>query len=499
MSPLQTVIRRFRDLGTRQQIVLIGGFIAVVATLFIFFTLITRTSWVTVVSGMEPSQAPKVSEALSSAGIQNEIIDGGTAIQVPDNQADQARATAATTSGGTSGTVGFELFDKNNLGATDLQQQVQYQRALEGEISRVIENVDGVASAQVQLVLPKEEMFNNDANPASASVLLQTDRPLDAAQVAGIAKLVQGAVPSLRPSQITITDQSGVILWPSAAGEGGAAAKTAAEARYGQQIAQKLQALLTQSLGPGKSQVQVSADLNMDKVTQEQLKYGPKQGIPLTQNQQDEKLNSTGGGAGGGAGTDANIPTYGTGGAGNGTTNYTNKKNDRTFGVDKTVTRTLVAPGAVNRMQVAVVLDQSVPAATVQALQQTLEAAAGIDAQRGDALSISQVKFAAAPTPPGANPLQAYGGYIRWVILVLAVLGFLFFIRRGLKRREGEDLDLQPSWLSDLERSSPAPSPQQPPGAPVRSKSPAQQQVEQMAEQDPEQVAAQVRDWLNSD
>ena len=150
---------------------------------------------------------------------------------MPERQADQARATAATTSGGASGTVGFELFDKNNLGATDLQQQVQYQRALEGEISRVIENINGIDSAQVQLVLPDEEMFTDTTNPASASVLLTTSRPLDASQVAGVAKLVQGAVPSLKAEQITITDQSGVILWPNSAASGGASAKAAAEAR----------------------------------------------------------------------------------------------------------------------------------------------------------------------------------------------------------------------------------------------------------------------------
>lgn len=498
MNPLQTIIRRFRDLTVRQQVVLVGGFIAVLVSLFIFYSLITRSSMVTVVSGMDPAKAPQVSEQLSSAGIQNEIINGGTAIEVPENQADQARAAAATATGSGSGQVGFELFDKNNLGATDLQQQVQYQRALEGEIGRVVENIDGVNSAQVQLVLPDEEMFSDSASPASASVLLSTSRPLDSAQVAGIAKLVQGAVPALKAEAITITDQTGALLWPNSSGSG-ATAKAAAEARYGQLIAQKLQSLLTQSLGPGKSQVQVSADLNMDKVTEEQLKYGPKKGIPLTQNQTDEELQSDGGGAGAAAGTDANIPTYGGGGTGDGTTDYTNKKNDRTFGVDKTVTRTMVAPGDVERLQVAVVLDQDVPAATVDALQQTLEAAAGIDAQRGDGLSITQVQFAAQDAPAGPNPLVAYGSYLRWVLLIVALIGFLFFVRRGLKRREGDELDLNPSWLSDLEREAPQTATRPAPGAPVRSKSDAQQQVEQMAEQDPEQVAAQVRDWLNSD
>jgi flagellar M-ring protein FliF len=498
MNPLQTVIKRFRDLQPRQQMVLVGGFLVVLVSIFIFFTLITRTSWVIVESGLNPSDAPKVSESLSAAGIENQIVQGGTAIQVPEGQSDQARATAATTGSATSGQVGFELFDKNNLGATDLQQQVQYQRALEGEISRVIDNVDGVASSQVQLVLKEDQMFTVDGSPASASVLLQADRPLEAAQIAGIAKLVQGAVPALKADAITITDQTGNILWPNSGSGGGATSKAAAQARYGAEISQRLQSLISQSLGTGKSQVQVSADLNMDKTSTEQLKYGPKEGIPLTQAQQDENLNSTGGGGGGGAGTGANIPTYGTGGTGDGSTQYTNKKNDQTFGVDKTVTRTVVAEGAVNRLQVAVILDQDVPAATVTALQQTLAAAAGIDPQRGDTLSISQVQFAPIAAPTGPGPLQAYGGYLRWLLLIVAALGFLFFVRRGLQRRESAEIDMEPSWLSDLESQSPSRPPSSP-GMPSRNKSDAQQQVEQMADQDPEQVAAQVRDWINND
>ena len=90
-----------------------------------------------------------------------------------------------------------------------------------------------------------------------------------------------------------------------------------------------------------------------------------------------------------------------------------------------------------------------------------------------------------------------YGSYLRWIGIALALFGFLFFVRRGLKRREGSEMSLQPAWLSDLEREAPArPAPSAPTG---RGKSDTQQQVEMMTEQNPEQVAAQVRDWLNND
>lgn len=497
MNPLQTIIRRFRELQPRQQMVLTGGIIAVLVTLFILYTLINQTSWTTVATGMNATSTNTLSQSLSSAGIQNNITNGGSSIEVPSDQADKARATIATNPASAGGTVGFELFDKNNLGATNLQQQVQYQRALEGEITRTVENIQGVQSAQVQLVLQKDQMFTDQGTAASASVILNTSTPLSAGQVAGVARLVQGAVPGLKPDSVTITDQNGNILWPNAQGAaGGAGDKNAAQNAYNQQLAMKLTTMINQTVGVGKGQVQVASDLNMDKVGQEKLTYGPKSYVQ-TDTTQNENLRSQGGTSAGAAGTNANIPTYGTGGGAGSSTNYTNKKNGLGYALDKTVTKTDIAPGAVNKLQVAVVLDQTVPAAQAANLRNALAAAAGIQPARGDQLTLTQVQFADQGEAAAPGPLQMYGGYIKYVLVGLALLIFLFLTRRGLKRRESDEIDLQPTWLDDLEKRAATTS--GPVTAPKRSKANAQAQVEAMVDENPEQVAMQIKEWINNE
>src|SRR5262249_7407853 len=131
---------------------------------------------------------------------------------------------------------GFELFDKQKLGASDFQNKVTYQRALEGEISRTINGVQGVTGAQVQLVMPEDDLFSDTSTPAPAAVMLTN--PADALEpgaVRGIAQLVASSVKGLKTENVTITDSTGTLLWPNgdtAAGAPGASNKQAAEARY---------------------------------------------------------------------------------------------------------------------------------------------------------------------------------------------------------------------------------------------------------------------------
>src|SRR3712207_5423005 len=134
----------------------------------------TQPPYETLVPGIEPAEAGKVTRALDEQGVAYQLQNGGTALAVQPDQAAQARIALAEQglSGGKSGQPGFELFDKQKMGTSDFQQQVNYQRALEGEIAKTIEQVQGVSGAQVQLVLPEEQLFAEDSKPATAAVLL---------------------------------------------------------------------------------------------------------------------------------------------------------------------------------------------------------------------------------------------------------------------------------------------------------------------------------------
>ena len=143
---------------------------------------------------------------------------------------------------------GFELFDEQKLGASDFQQKVTYQRALEGEISRTISAVEGVSSPQVQLVLPEDDLFADEASPATAAVMLGNSADtMDPGATRGIAQLVASSVKGLKTDNVTITDASGTLLWPAGDGSGAggvAAGKQALEARYARAMEADLNAML---------------------------------------------------------------------------------------------------------------------------------------------------------------------------------------------------------------------------------------------------------------
>lgn len=500
------LVKKIRSLEPRQQLALVASTLTVIVVTVGLFLFATRTTYTTLTTGLDPATTGDLTAALDKAGIPNRIESGGQAVSVPSSDISQARVAVAQAgiTGGGKGHVGFELFDQTKLGATDMQQRVNYQRALEGEIARTIESIDGVQSAKVTLVLPKDKLFTEDGNAASASVLVDTGAAgLDPGQVRGVSRLVQSAVEGLQAKNITITDSSGTLLWPTGdADNGGSASKQAAESRAAQQMTARLNGVLASILGPGRAEVQVAVDLNVDKTSVEKLDYG-RDKVELTTKKGKERLKGQGAGAQGVSGADGNIPTYGAAGGADGRTDYRNDTDESTYGVDKTVTHTEVAPGAVNRLDVALLVDKGVPAGDVAQLRAAVERASGLDTARGDRIAVSQVTFAKAAAPK-ANLTDHVGAYVPWAIAVIGALALLFFARRQLRRRENEAMD-RPLWLSDLEAKARqlAATPAEPtsPSLPPleRVKSDDLQQVERLAEDDPAQLAEQIKAWMAGD
>jgi flagellar M-ring protein FliF len=321
--------------------------------------------------------------------------------------------------------------------------------------------------------------------------------------VRGIAHLVASSVPGLKTSNVTITGASGQLLWPSqGSGEGGeGASMQAANSRYDQQMASTVDAMLGQTLGPGKAYVQVYANLNVNQTTQEQLTYG-KAGVPLQQAKNIETLRGNGSGGGGAAGTAA-IPTYAQSAGGN--SNYKHEVTQTTLGVDKTVTHSTIAPGQVSNEHISVLLDKSVKPSSVPAIREAVANAAGVEAKRGDTISIAQIAFSKAPT--GAPTGTAIMGYAKDVLLGLAAIAFLFFTTRFLRKRERDTIEHEPVWLRELERPMRlAELEREVDSAPVaahngaaKNGSLARKQVEELAASSPGTIAQQLRTWMREE
>ena len=334
---MPSIAQTLMNLPTRSKIVLGISALLIVGVLFFMLRLASAPSYTILASGMDPADAGKVTTALDEQGIGYELRANGTSVAVEKAQVGPARIALSSSgvSAGSGSQAGFELFDEQKLGASDFQQKVTYQRALEGEIARTVGQVDGVSGAQVQLVLPEDSLFADEETAATAAVMLSGDSGgLESGAVRGIAQLTASSVKGLKTENVTITDGSGQLLWPqddSAGGGVSGGGKQAAQTRYERQLQASLDALLTQTLGPGKARVQVKADLDVDKTSVQQVTVDGK-AVPEQETVETEKLKGAGSTAAAGpAGTGSNIPQYSagsTGGGGSGS-NYNRKSTTR--------------------------------------------------------------------------------------------------------------------------------------------------------------------------
>ena len=432
-------------LTTRGWLIAGGAAIGAILFVYLFVHMVSAPSYSTLMSGLDPSQTGKMTSTLSEHGIGYELQNNGTALAVQSNQTAEARVALAGAGLLGNSQPDFSLFEKTSLGESNFEQQVTYQRALQGQLAETIDSVQGVSGAQVELVLPssQSQIFGESQSASSAAVLLSGTTSLDPSSVRGIAQLVASSVPGLQLSKVTITDASGELLWPAASGGAGGSETSVQEAEqhYDQNMAASLDAMLAQTLGAGKAQVLVYANMNVNQTTQESLTYA-KTGVPLQQSKDIETL--AGNGTGTGAAGVANLGTTATGGK----SNYKHETTSSSLGVSKTVTHSTIAPGTVESEHVSVLLDHSVPKSAVPAIREAVTNAAGLQTKRGDTISIGQVEFAkqTAAAPASSSML----GYAKYALLGIGAIVFLFLTTRSLRRREKEPIE-EPIWLRELE------------------------------------------------
>ncbi|MBJ7519890.1 MAG: flagellar M-ring protein FliF [Solirubrobacteraceae bacterium] len=497
---------------TRGKAILGASLLVGLVMMFILFRMATAPSYVTVINGVDPSDTAKATAALDEAGIAYKLENNGTAVSVVSDSESQAKVALSSTglaSGGSS-KPGMELLDEQKLGASDFQQKINYQRALEGEIAKNIGSINGISSATVQLSLPDDKLFADESSPPTASVLLGAPaNGLDPQQVRGIASMVAGSVEGLKDENVTVTTTTGELIWPlgeggQAGGTGGSTTKIAAENRYATELQSKLNAMLIRTIGPDKAYIEARPTLNVDEIKREELKYGTR-GTALARKEETEELQSEGETAGA-AGARPNIEGVAADANGS-SSDYNREMREENFGVDKTIERTTVAPGAVEKLDVALVLDADIPEAQVTEIEAAVASAAGIDQERGDTLAVSQVPFdqpeteeaKGAPVPPQAV------GMAKWVGLGIAGALFLFFVTRALRKRENEALG-DARWLTEIDEPRPLAaltagghemdSNGLPEAAPPSA---ARTQVGEMVDKEPEKVAQQLRAWMSEE
>ena len=511
----------FRDiaskLSTRGWITI--GAAAIVGILFIYIlmSMASSPSYTTLVAGQSPAQTEKITTALSTAGIAYQLSNSGTGVQVEPGSVGQARDVLGGQGllGGSSSTLENDL-GSTSLGESSFQQQEQMTSALEQQLEQTIEGMNGINGSAVQLAIPNQtdNLFTGSNTQATASVLLNTTGTLGSGEVKSIAGLVSGDVTGLSQSKITITDQNGDVLWPTSTTTLGNSltAKQSAENAYDTQESDKVDAALAATLGEGVALVNISADLNANQQSIASVTYGKKP-IPSSANLTNETLTGAGTAPNGAAGTTATNQASGsyaqtTGG----NSNYKNKTSNTNYLDDKTISHSTIAPGAINRQSISVMLNsKKVSASELKTIKSVVENAVGFNAKRGDTIAVASLPFAKIAAPAAAS--SATGGMmgdVKYVLVGLGALGFLFFMSRMLRKRETEQFAGQPTWLRELEgpRSLSEIEAQsqmvdlEPPTMVARLRPPvnvAKQQVEELVDRDPERVAQQIRQWMTED
>lgn len=413
-------------------------------------------------SNLDLKEAGSITTALDQAGVKYEVKGDGSTIMVPRDQVASTRLMLSSKGLPTSGSVGYEIFDESSaLGQTDFVQQLNRQRALEGELARTIRSLDGVTSARVHLVLPKRQLFEEEAEQPSASVTIGVGgRPPSADQVQAIQNLVSSAVPNLKPGRVTVVDQHAKTL---SAGEDGFGGQVADGRRneIEQRIAKTVTKLVEGVVGPGKARVNVTADLNLARVTLQQETFDPDGQVVRSETTNEENANENQPDANGGVTAAANIP----GGpelAGQGLNQSSSGRTETTtnYEISKTIRTEVQEPGEVKRLSVAVAVDGLTAAGTegkpgaytprsaeeMQRIEQLVRTAVGFNADRGDQVTVVNVRFPTAEAEGGveaANPLMGFdkNDIMRAVELgilaLVAILMIIFVVRPLLKPPAG--------------------------------------------------------------
>lgn len=373
---------------------------------------------------LDPTDAGQIVSKLETMSIPYQIKGDGTQIYVPGDQVAKLRVVMAESGVPSGGSIGYEIFDRSDgLGMTNFVQDINQLRALEGEIARTIKTINGVGSAKVHLVLPKRQLFSQDSQKPSASVMLKMRGAIRllAPQVQAVQHLVAAAVPGLSPDQISIVDDKGTLLArggsEGAQSFGSVGQTDEVRVAFETRLARSIESLLERSTGPGKVRAEVSAELDFAQLTENHEVYDPNgQVVRSTQTTEEGSQNNENNAGAQGVSVQNNLPPeQNKAGAGGSGSQSQAKKNEEVvnYEISKVTKVHVKEMGSVKRLSVAVLVDGNYtigkdgkptdykPRAKEELSQfeKLVKTAIGFKDDRGDKIEVINMKF--AETIPG--------------------------------------------------------------------------------------------------
>jgi flagellar M-ring protein FliF len=381
-------------------------------------------------TSMAPEDAATVVQKLKETGVEYRLADNGASVLVSSGKLAESRLTLAAAGLPKSGRIGFELFDKNNFGATEFVEHINYQRALEGELERSVMSLAEVEQARVHLTLPKESVFLDQQQPAKASVMvkLKPGEEMSPQNVLAVTNLVASAVQGLAPEAVSVVDMNGTLLSrPKKAASGDGAEISGESLEVRQQLEHTLIAKISQTLEPllGANGFRAGASVDCDFTSGEQQEeiLDPTHSVMLSSQKTEDVTDHAN--SAGIPGTASNLPPatpaapapVKTGGG------VSRRTENITYQASRVVKHTRIPQGVIRRMSLAVLVDQGVrwegdgaqkhrvlvppPPETLKTIKDLVAAVTGLNAERGDQLIVETLPFESslnAQPPSTAKP-----------------------------------------------------------------------------------------------
>jgi flagellar M-ring protein FliF len=545
---VQALVEFLRSLGAAR-IAAMGAITIALVGFFAFLILrVTAPQMTTLFTDLTFEDSAAIVKDLERQAIPYELKNDSAIVLVPKDRVARLRMKLAESGLLKGGGVGYEIFDKSDaLGATSFVQNINHLRALEGELARTIKALDRVQAARVHLVLPERAVFSREKAEATASIVLKVRGALEAQQVRAIRHLVASAVNGLKPERVSIVDEAGRLLADGARGDT-TLGVTADErqASYERRLREQIETILTSIVGPGRARVQITADFDLNRVTQTSERYDPEGRVMRSSQSREESSASADGRDGGPVSVGNELPGgQPRQGEATGNAREQNRKTEEivNYEISRSTKTEVTEGGRVNRVSVAVLIDgnytknaagepvyQPREKEEIDRIAALVRSAIGFDQKRGDQVEIVNLRFAEVPTnaipePSGFMSFLQFtkDDVMHWIeLLVMLLLGLvvLLLVVRPLVRRilasdaqtEGavamissanaeSSITASTATVADLEeiKAVPSKTSKMIDIAQVQGQVHAQsvQKVGELADKNPNEAVSVIRSWLN--
>ncbi|MDN3576251.1 flagellar basal-body MS-ring/collar protein FliF [Chitinimonas viridis] len=547
------LIQQFNQLPNTRKILTIAVIAAVVAALVIGVLWARDPGYKILFANISDKDGGQIVQILQQQNIPYKLEPGGV-ISVPAEMVHAARLQLASQGLPKGGTVGFELLDNQKFGISQFGEQVNYQRAVEGELARSIESLSAVASARIHLAMPKQTVFLREQQKPTASVLLtlHPGRALDGAQIAGIIHLVSSSVPDLPIKNVTVVDQDGSLLsnMPDLLNGGNGSLNQRQMALVAQQeslLSERIQKILEPIVGKDNVKAEVTVQMDFSEVEQASETFKPNSPPNASAIRSEQSSEGAGANASQPSGVPGALSNQPPGAASapitlpnppgvtvnNAPSSTSHKEMTRNYEVDKTVAHVRQQVGVLKRVNAAVVVNfkrvqqkdggvksQPLTQAEINQVTNLVQEAIGYNRDRGDSVKVVNAAFADRILDVAGKSffeklteyLIANTADILKVILIALVVAYLLFgvvrpiLRDVIRPRQdkgamgGEEggvaLTAEELAQSEVEAEVVAEAEA---GAQLAAFSELLQRAKEMAKEDPRMVATIIREWLTAD